>query len=553
MVALEDVVAGRVDLNHDGHGDAWYVEERGEPGLSKQSHEFVNHATGGNFDHWYNGSALEEGLATKVFEIRPGTNVFKPYGMMYTPGLVTEAWDRVASIADTNLAKLARGAFHASLFQTAFHNEDNNNLEKFSIGTYVYPDSTYDTLASFAKQAQAQTRGAAVYERVDDWVAVAASLTNVQTSAEDVDLDGEPEYLLFNDRLFAVLERIGGRMVGAWVRDTRGGGVYQALGNQAGNAGSETEEEGAFSVQTNGAVVAYRTSGMKDWFAGGGGIQYNNMLYTLTALSNGWRAVSADGAVSKAVTLAPRSGRFEVRYALSGAMSNQALYVRHGLAPNLYDLLLRGQRNLSAPEAAGGVFRLANSNYATTVEAQVGYADAGHNAGYNATATDDNPDAGVSFYAVNMRNQAQTHQVELVGTNAFGFSLGFRAYPSDWDGDGIPNTAEDSLGLDAANPADGADHGDADGVNNADEYAANTDLYDSGDFLRAAQTGVATGIVVRFPSKTQRDYFIWYANDALQDAGWTQATTSPIPGTLTSPHPFVATNRFYRIGVGFPE
>jgi glycosidase len=564
LVALEDVAAGLVDINHDGSGDGWYVQERGAPALSKQSHEFINHASEVNYDNWYNGSPQEEGLFGKVFEIRPGTNVPSSYGMMFTPGIVTETWSRVASIADTNLAKLGRGAFHASVFETAFHSEDNNNLEKFSVGTYVYPDTTFDAIAPFARQAQAQTRVAAVYERVDDWAAAAGSITNVQMSAEDVDLDGEAEYLLFNDRVLAILERIGGRMIGAWVRDIRSGRVYQVLGNPVAFAGADTEEEGVFNVATNGAVAACRTSGLKDWFAGGGGgVQYNNMLYALTEATNGWRAISEDGAIEKTIALAPKSWRFEVHYSLSGPLGGQPLYVRHGLSPNLYDLLLRGQAGLGDLEEGGGLLRLTDANYEVTVEASVGYADGGHTAGFNPAAVDDNPGAGIEFDTVNMRNQAQTHQVEIVGTNSFSFSLGFRAFPTDGDGDGIPNTVEDDLGLDSSDPSDGSDDADLDGVANADEYVAGTDLFDVSDYLRATQTGVATGIVVRFPTSTQREYFIWYANAGLAGPPWIQATTGGIPGTgltyewlddgsLTAPHPFAVTNRFYRIEVDLP-
>ncbi len=64
------------------------------------------------------------------------------------------------------MSKLARGVYHASLFETAFHNNTNNDLDKFSTGAYIYPDTTYMTLADFAAQPQAQTREAAILARV---------------------------------------------------------------------------------------------------------------------------------------------------------------------------------------------------------------------------------------------------------------------------------------------------------------------------------------------------------------------------------------------------
>ena len=47
----------------------------------------------------------------------------------------------------------------------------------------------------------------------------------------DVDLDGENEYLIYNDRLFAIFERLGGRMTAAWLRDINTGVVTQVAGN----------------------------------------------------------------------------------------------------------------------------------------------------------------------------------------------------------------------------------------------------------------------------------------------------------------------------------
>jgi hypothetical protein len=374
---------------------------------------------------------------------------------------------------------------------------------------------------------------------------------------------------LFNDRLFAVFERIGGRMIGVWVRDILSGRVYQALGNQLGFAGTENEQEGAYNVDTNASgvvIVSYRTSGLKDWFINGS-IAYNNDLYTAVNWTNGWQLTSSNGLLRKTVTLAPKGWQFEVSYQLSGALSNQALYVRHGLSPDLYDLMLHGQRTLDGGVVTGGVFRLANTNYEETVIATVGYGDAGHNAGINAGAVDDDASKGVLFNTINMRNQAQTHQVEIVGTNNFSFALGFRATPSDYDGDGMPNNFEGQYSFNPSNTVDGAQDSDSDRVPNADEYIAGTAPNNGSDYLRTTQTmttNSGNGIVVQFPTKSQRDYYIYYVNGGLVAPSWLLVNTNPISGTggtvswtddgtATAPAPALATNRFYKIQVGIPQ
>ncbi|HMP77068.1 MAG TPA: alpha-amylase family glycosyl hydrolase [Kiritimatiellia bacterium] len=567
VVALQDVLTGQVDLNRDGNGDWWWVVDRGNVATNKLSHNYIQKATRGSYDNWYVGlPGAEHGLQTNRFEIRPGVPISTGFGMLYFGGIVSQAWAQVQSVADTNLGKLARGVMHASQFQTAFHEEDNTSLERFSIGTYVSPDTTFDNLAPFAKHAQGQTRQARKFQRVDAWAAIAGSVTTPQALAEDVDLDGEDEYILYNDRVFALFERIGGRMVGAWTRDLLSGRVFQVIGNPIAYAGTEGEWEGEFNNTTSGVVRAYRTSGLKDWYAtkGGGTSQYVNDLYTFTNWTNGWRAVSSDGDITKIVTLAPKSWQFAVQYALAGGMSGQTLYLRHGLSPNLYDLLINGQRTLGAVQSEGGVLRLANTSYTHTVKAEIGYSNAGHNAQANLAAVDDDGDL---FFTRQMRNQAQTHQVELFGTGSFSFALGLRAFLSDWDGDGIPNTVEDQYAfLDPDNPGDADGDQDGDTMSNLQEWIANTDANNGSDFLRwntLAPTN-AGGFAVQFPSKPQREYHVWYANSGPLDANWLMATTNAIPGTggiltwlddgtLTAPHPTAATNRTYQIRVGLPQ
>jgi len=571
VVGLEQIAKSEIDLGGGYSSWAAGIVDRGAPTLSKQGHDWLNHATRGDYDTWYLGTnSLEEGLQNKVFSIRNGVPAPKAYGMMYTAGMLTDAWAQVTAIADSNISKLARGALHASVFETAFHNENEHDISRWSTGDYMYPASNYNTLASFAKNAQAQSRTAAIYERVDDWAAVAAGITTPQTAVEDVDLDGENEYMLYNDRLFGLFERVGGRLIAAWVRDLVGGGIYQAAGNQVGYAGAETEEEGAWNMNTNGTiigqVVAYRTSCLKDWWAGSTySTNYVNQLYAFVDWTNGWRMTSADGNVRKTVTLAAQSWNFEVAYALSGGMAGQTLYVRNGLSPDLYSLLIEGQARLGFEQAAAGVLTLENTNYANTVIASIGYSNAGHNTGYNPLARDDDTGKGLTNFAYRMRNQAQTHQVELYGSGNFAFALGFRAMPSDWNADGMPNLWADDTGL--STNAQGGANQDADGdhFSNWKEYVANTDPNNAGDYLRFTQSQASrTGMVVRFPTALNRRYYIWYANTSVVHGVWGLATTNPISGTggiyewvdtgvATDPDPVQTTNRFYRIQVDLPQ
>ena len=137
LVAYDDILAGSVAAVS---GDNWNPVDRdggGYPSLSKDGNDWLNHATEGNYDNWYLGSDIEESLANKYFQVRDGVSMPTAYGMLYTGGVVSSAWDAVSAVSAAGVSELAEATLHASVFQTAFHNETDNDLSKFSTGSYV--------------------------------------------------------------------------------------------------------------------------------------------------------------------------------------------------------------------------------------------------------------------------------------------------------------------------------------------------------------------------------------------------------------------------------
>jgi len=424
LVALHDVLVGQEDLDGDGDGDDWYQINRGTSARTKLGHDWLNHATQMNYDNWYLGGGNEEGLQNKIFEIRSGVVMPDSYGMLYTGGVISNAWDAVMNISSTSVLALARSVIHSSVFETAFHTEDNNNLAKFSTGDYIYPATDPGFLIDFAKVAQSQSRFAAIYAAVDSWAATAAGMSAATQQVADVDLDGEDEYLLCNSRVCGLFERSGGRMTAAWVRKADGS-VWQVVGNFAGYAGSATEAEGSYNVDVDG-VGAYRTSCLKDWWVGTS--DYVNDLYSVTLSgANALQLVSSDAKIAKVVTLGANTNVFEVSYSLGGDLAAETLYVRNGLSPNLMNLLVQGQMNLTRSPVTNGVLSVSAGDGKTDVAAVIGAADGVHTAQIKEDAVDDNPGEGIEFETVNMRNLAQVDQVEIYGAGSFSFSISFSA------------------------------------------------------------------------------------------------------------------------------
>jgi hypothetical protein len=556
LVGPDQVAQGEVDLSlpPNGTGDTFASLERGTVSFpTKKGPLWIDHSAEGNYDSWWFGSGQEESLRDKVFEIRPGVPVPSIFGVQNFngsgTGIAKNAWDAVSSQPDTPLGRLARGTYHASGYLAGWHNEDNGNLSTYSTGAFIYPDASFDNLASFAKQAQSQARFAAVYQAVAAWAA--APPANAEAVTIDVDLDGEAEYLLRNSRVFALFEAIGGRCTAAWSREAATGRVRQIVGNHLSFSGSETEQEGSANQNPDGSVLARRTSAFKDWWAigGAGTNQFVNALYTVAPApaGTGWTFSSPGGAIAKAITLSNASDTLVANYNLGAGYTK--LYVRFGLSPDLDDLLTSGQQGLTLATNTSAVM-VSNATPGGLASAVVGLDS---NVIRQATATDDdfnNQDT------IAMRNQAQVQQVEVESqSTTFTVSLSLGGTTTDGDLDGLPTSWEQANGLndgDATGNNGAAGDPDGDGVSNLNEWLVgmNPQLADLSAFPELGIQKIIGGYRVSFPTLPDRIY-------QLQVSGtlgvWTNSGApvstagAPGPGTLQIDDTAGLPKRFYRM------
>jgi hypothetical protein len=371
--------------------------------------------------------------------------------------------------------------------------------------------------------------------------------------ALDVDLDGEVEYLLRNNRVFALFEAIGGRCTAAWSREASTGRVRQIVGNHLSFSGSETEQEGAANQNADGTVLARRTSAFKEWWAVGSPStsQFVNTLYTVAPapVGSGWTFSSPGGAIAKTITLGDASDTLVVNYNLGAGYTK--LYVRFGLSPDLDDLLTGGQQGLNLSANASAV-TVSNATPGGVASAVVGLDS---NVIRQASATDDdfnNQDT------IAMRNQAQVQQVEVASqSTTFTVSLSLGGTTTDGDLDGLPASWEQANGLndnDATGNNGAAGDPDGDGVSNLNEWLVgmNPQLADLSAFPKLQLGKIAGGYRVSFPTLPDRLYQLQVSGTlgAWANSGAPVSTAgAPGPGTLQVDDTAALSKRFYRMVV----
>ena len=439
VVTLEDAL-GSVDRADEDNKNALYHSD------ALRMQDWVNHACNEDYDNWYFGSLRSDGvrrhesLAGKKFELRAGaTNETPlPYGTM-TNGLLASAWAAVDAISNPSVKRLALETIAASVFETAFHNEDNNNLTRWSYGDYVWPSEEPNMgLQGFAWSAQGQTRMAAIYSNVDVWARTEIAKTQVITNL-DLDLDGEPEPILRNNAVMAVFERQGGRMVGAWLKRPAADGavdVVQMIGNFVSMPYSGWEDEGL----DNGS--ARRAAGLTDWWDNTAKTNAVNILYNTKSNATYLTLTNTTTHVGKQIYLDSNTSttfRVTYRFKNSGGFS-----VRSGISPDLDGLLVLGDTAL-AETTNNTTITLTTSNAAAARLATVTLNVVTGNLN---TATTDYSDTNLP--TINMRNLPQTRQVEVHTTgNRLDFTIDLSATstepeedpgtPPEWSQ--LPNSA----------------------------------------------------------------------------------------------------------------
>ncbi len=383
----------------------WKPVERGQnQPLPLTTYHWLNHASETDYSNWVYGSSGEESLAAQYPPLRQGQNASKRFGDVWTAGtLFHDTWNDVQTAPPGPLKDLAEVTYCAAIFETAWHDEDQHNYQdQDGAGRYLAPDSSYDRISAWAYGAHNKVRDASIIAAAAHWAANAPA-SQTRTRSMDVDQDGELETVLSNDRVFAVFENDGGRLVMAFARRLSDGQAYPVVGASIVDPGARRESE----LEAN-----QRVSALRDQFAGGSSSErYVNAHYTVTASAQAVRLVSDDGRISKTVTLLDGADRLEVEYQVDPSLGT--LYVRTGLCPNLLELFTAGQPLLQVTTQGSGI-NVRTVAGGATVQGRI------ESPTVTSRVSDGSFDNGL--------DAALVQQLEVSGQGTFSFSLSLSAW-----------------------------------------------------------------------------------------------------------------------------
>jgi hypothetical protein len=451
VVTLAEILQRATDPAHPQYDPGWVIDHGYRYDLGMETYEWLKHASEDSYNYWYyNQNAGFTGNEQSFYQLTPvllgeqgdyhrrfpgneptddasanamdlaAGAVFVPSGLTHgdlnTPGtLMYNAWNALAAAPANALRALGELAFVNLIYETAWHEEDDGSTGSYQGTSYgnpwPHPDVTWDGVNTWALRLQNHVRSVGIHAAAAQWSdEVRLQLVGPQTvvAAQDLDFDGQDEYVLYNNRVFVCFERWGGRLTHGFVQDyIYGTGIeaLQVLGVPLANPSEPGEEERA-------GGAANRCSTFKDMNA-----SYVDAAYTVSVGSDYLEFASPDGLITKRITLPDGSATLQAAYT-NGTGTDH--YVRIGAAPNVYDLVTSGRDHL-AVTSTPDYYRVTNTVGGFV---RVFYGDA--------TLNPSPADAGYEN-----RNLALTEEIEVYGGASFAFEvqIGPGMFDGDRDGD----------------------------------------------------------------------------------------------------------------------
>jgi hypothetical protein len=299
---------------------------------------------GGGNNQWYRDWAAYNGAEHSSDQHNPRWN----YGQIWDAAIT-----KILSCPDNDLSQSAWYTLMSMLHETGWHD-----------GGYI---------SGWIHRYSNHMKNANVYAEASRW---AAGLYTNPTGAylSDVDEDGVEEGVIYNDRVMAVFESVGGRAVWVFAKGTGYG--YSVVGNCP-----------VYWADTEGDYnEVNHTAALSDVSVAG--LDREHDLYGLSVLTGSGSTVElllSHPAVEKRVRLTLGNPYLDCIYDAAG----QDVYIKSGWSPDLVDLIWNAQSDrIWQPTPAGRYFGQRNPNTGATGAVVVGTAGAQHNLQFSATLLD---------------------------------------------------------------------------------------------------------------------------------------------------------------------
>jgi hypothetical protein len=216
-----------------------------------------------------------------------------------------------------------------------------------------------------------------------------------------------------------------------------------------------------------------------------------------------------------------------------------------------------------------GEFSVVDATPARSVRSFVKYGGSNNFGAYTGALNTAAVDQSGGFNTVNMRNQAQTQQVEVSATGTTTIGVGFQTNWTDTlvtGTDGIPDWWRlKYFGHPTGEASDLSRSGDdpaGDGLTNMEKYILqlNPAQSEPGGMPQVTVTYNAQGLpVLSFPTLRDRDYNVYYSTSIGAGVNWQQAGGSIIgtgstmqwtdDGSQTGGAPGASQHRFYQVRI----
>ncbi len=262
--------------------------------------------TGGNYDNWYNDFKNTQGYDCGNGYDRNNNGIRGDYEDLWK-----WAKGELMMAPDNRLAKMGWVTLMAMMYETAWHTGPGGQLE------------------GWGKNLWNHTRYAGGFARGAKWLRDLGSINTPQIEVGDYDGDGIEEYAIFNDQVFAIFDRRGGRALWVFNRD---GDVI--VGNLFTNYGGEGDYDdgghpGLFEesqAENSWCNITYETHG-------------DTAILHINEAYNAGGGTEND--LQKDVILIKGKPYFKVNY-----HSRWDNWTKAGVSPDAWDMLIHGY-NLS--------------------------------------------------------------------------------------------------------------------------------------------------------------------------------------------------------------